>query len=293
LHGDFGLIDAKIEYMTSPCFRFVYEISRPLLTADEAMRMKGPLKDPTDMILEPGEMVIYVAGYPAIRGTQPLYFKDCELVGMGGFPVRLTSSAIGGGTACPLRANCERTKSFMYRRLTASNWRSYKAKRATVFSSKGIRFIPMCARATFSWRCRSQGIRDYRATGSVLALPYYLAQMAEALHLAGRTSEALEAISEAEALAERFEQRVSLAELHRLRGVFLTTTGADETQIEGSFQEATKIAKEQKSVSLAKRAEATYAEYRRQKGERVRYPRPVSPVADPEISLRNLLCGRI
>ena len=50
-----------------------------------------------------------------------------------------------------------------------------------------------------------QGIRDYRATGSVLSLPTSLAQKAEALHLADRTSEALEAITEAEALVERFE----------------------------------------------------------------------------------------
>jgi len=47
--------------------------------------------------------------------------------------------------------------------------------------------------------------------------------------------------------------------------VFLTALGADETQIEASFCEALRIAKEQKSVSLEKRAEATYAEYRRQK----------------------------
>jgi len=47
--------------------------------------------------------------------------------------------------------------------------------------------------------------------------------------------------------------------------VFLATLGADETQIEASFCEAIRIAKEQKSVSLEKRAEATYAEYRRQK----------------------------
>ena len=63
------------------------------------------------------------------------------------------------------------------------------------------------------------GIRDYRATGAVLALPYLLAQKAEALCLANRTSEALEAISEAEALVERFEERRWCAELHRLRGV--------------------------------------------------------------------------
>jgi hypothetical protein len=41
--------------------------------------------------------------------------------------------------------------------------------------------------------------------------------------------------------------------------------GADETLIEASFGKAIRIAKEQKSVSLEKRAEATCAEYRRQK----------------------------
>src|SRR6202047_4517421 len=64
-----------------------------------------------------------------------------------------------------------------------------------------------------------QGIRDFRVTGSVLGLPYYLALKAEALHLADRTPEAIEAIIEAEALAERFEQRSVFSLLHRLRGV--------------------------------------------------------------------------
>ena len=93
----------------------------------------------------------------------------------------------------------------------------------------------------------------------------YLARKAEALHLADRTSEALEAINEAEAMVERFEHRYWCAELYRLRGVFLAALGAEEGQIEASFCEAIRIAKEQKSVSLEKRAEATYAEYRRQK----------------------------
>ena len=47
--------------------------------------------------------------------------------------------------------------------------------------------------------------------------------------------------------------------------MLLAAIGDDETQIEASFREAIKIAKEQKSVSVEKRAEATYAEYRRQK----------------------------
>jgi len=78
------------------------------------------------------------------------------------------------------------------------------------------------------------GTRNYRATGALLAMPYYLALKAEALHLADRTSEALEAIREAEAVAERSEGRWWCAEMHRLRGVFLATLGADEAQIQKS-----------------------------------------------------------
>jgi predicted ATPase len=109
------------------------------------------------------------------------------------------------------------------------------------------------------------GLKGTRATGVMLTVPFLLALKAEALHLADRTSEAVGAINEAVTIAERFEQRYFSAKLHRLRGVFLDTLGADETQIEASFHEAIRIAKEQKSVSRERRAEATYAEYRRQK----------------------------
>ena len=108
-------------------------------------------------------------------------------------------------------------------------------------------------------------LRDFQATGVVLGLPGYLSQKAEALHLADRTSEALEAIREAEEFSERSGERRWCAELHRLRGICLAAISADETQIEASFCEAISTAKEQKSVSLEKRAETTYAEYRRQK----------------------------
>jgi hypothetical protein len=99
----------------------------------------------------------------------------------------------------------------------------------------------------------------------IVTVPLWLALKAEALHLAYRTSEALEVIREAEALGERSEERWWHAELYRLRGVFLAAVRADENQIEASFCQAIKIAREQKSVSLEKRAEGTYAEYRTQK----------------------------
>ena len=115
----------------------------------------------------------------------------------------------------------------------------------------------------FAWI--EQGIKDLRASGLTWDTPSLIALKAEALYLADRTSEALEVIREAEAMAERSEERFWCAELHRLHGVFLAAMGADEIQIEASFCEAIRIAKEQKSISLATRAEASYAEYRRQK----------------------------
>jgi predicted ATPase len=104
------------------------------------------------------------------------------------------------------------------------------------------------------------GIEDYQATGSALHLPLFLALKAEALNVADRPAEALEAITEAEVLAERIQGRWWSAEMHRLRAVFLATLGADRNQIEASFREAIRIAKEQKSVSLEKRAEVSCAE---------------------------------
>jgi predicted ATPase len=113
--------------------------------------------------------------------------------------------------------------------------------------------------------CIEDGIRDYQATGAILRLPFFLALKAEALQLANRTPEALQAIQEAEAVSERFENRYWSAELLRLRGLFLATIGADDNLIEVSLSAAMRTAKEQKSISLATRAEGTYAEYRRQK----------------------------
>jgi predicted ATPase len=109
------------------------------------------------------------------------------------------------------------------------------------------------------------GIKDFRTIGGLRGLPFFLALKAEALQLADRTFEALEGITEAEALVERSEERLWRADLHRLRGVLLAALGAEEAHIEASFGEAIKTAKEQKSISLQKRAEATYAEYQRQK----------------------------
>jgi adenylate cyclase len=110
------------------------------------------------------------------------------------------------------------------------------------------------------------GMRALRATGGMRGVPYWLALKAEALHRVDRTPEALETIQEAEALAESSDEGWWRAELHRLRGVFLAAVGADGAQVEAAFGEAIRTAQQQKSISLLKRAEASYAEYRRSIG---------------------------
>ena len=144
----------------------------------------------------------------------------------------------------PIAVNKPSTGLLRFRRADAGHHTCGRARSASGNTAEGISWI-------------EDGINDYRVTGSVLTLPLLLTLKAEALHLVDRTSEAIEAIKETEALVERFQRRVWCVELHRLRGVFLATIDADETQIEASFCAAIGTAKRQKSTSLAKRAEAS------------------------------------
>jgi type IV secretion system protein VirD4 len=70
----------RISAMHGQVSRAMQEVQRPLLTMDESMRMPGPKKDGNGLIQEPGDMVIYCAGFPAIYGQQPLYFQDPEFL---------------------------------------------------------------------------------------------------------------------------------------------------------------------------------------------------------------------
>lgn len=52
------------------------EVQRPLLTTDEVLRLPGPQKTDDGLsIKRAGDMVIYVAGFPAIYGKQILYYQ--------------------------------------------------------------------------------------------------------------------------------------------------------------------------------------------------------------------------
>jgi hypothetical protein len=94
----------------------------------------------------------------------------------------------------------------VYWRAPAEIFRGW-ARSASGYTAKGLAWI-------------EEGTEDWRPTGAILAVPYYLALKAEALYLTHPTSEALEAICEAEALAERYEMGVHCSQLDRLRAPY-------------------------------------------------------------------------
>src|ERR1700743_3240740 len=60
----------------------VDHIERPLMTPDEIMRLRPPRKEgsgDSEIITEPGDMLIFVSGHFPILGMQMLYFADPEL----------------------------------------------------------------------------------------------------------------------------------------------------------------------------------------------------------------------
>jgi len=79
--------------------RTTQEVQRPLLTPDECLRMPGPQKDANGQITEAGDMVVYVAGFPAIYGRQPLYFQDATFIARAAVPEPAVSDKLRQMTA--------------------------------------------------------------------------------------------------------------------------------------------------------------------------------------------------
>lgn len=67
---------------------------RPLLTPDEVMNMSGPIKNKAGDIVEPGEMIVKVAGAWPIRGVQPLYFMDDTFLARAKIPAPTKSDRL-------------------------------------------------------------------------------------------------------------------------------------------------------------------------------------------------------
>jgi type IV secretion system protein VirD4 len=62
------------------------DTQRPLLTADEVMRLPGPRKNDSGEIITPGNLLVFVSGQAPIYGVQPLYFRDPTFAARASLP---------------------------------------------------------------------------------------------------------------------------------------------------------------------------------------------------------------
>jgi type IV secretion system protein VirD4 len=81
--------------------RAFHEVSRPLITPDEAMRLKAPKKNGGDEIIEPGEVIVLTAGHAPIKGIQSLYFRDPVFLERAKISPPVTDTLTRNGTTKP------------------------------------------------------------------------------------------------------------------------------------------------------------------------------------------------
>jgi len=114
---------------------------------------------------------------------------------------------------------------------------------------------------------QTEALAAYRATGTLLNLPAWLTRLADAYMKAGRVKEGLKQLDEATDLVEATQERISEAEVHRLRGDLLNTIG-DRAAAELSYHQALAVAKRQSAKLFELRAATSLARLWRDQGKR-------------------------
>jgi class 3 adenylate cyclase/tetratricopeptide (TPR) repeat protein len=104
-----------------------------------------------------------------------------------------------------------------------------------------------------------KGLEAYRATGSGMALPYYQSIQGDAYTQAGRFGDAVRALDEGLALAEKNDDRSQEAELHRLKGELLLAEANDQAAAERCFRTAIETSRRQQSRAWELRATMSLA----------------------------------
>jgi class 3 adenylate cyclase/predicted ATPase len=113
-----------------------------------------------------------------------------------------------------------------------------------------------------------KGLTAFRATGAGVRVPYYLGILGDAYTQAGRFEDALQALNEGLAVAEKNDDRFHEAELHRLKGELLLLWRGDEAAAEGAFRTALETARRQQSKAWELRATLSLARLRERQGRR-------------------------
>jgi predicted ATPase len=112
-----------------------------------------------------------------------------------------------------------------------------------------------------------QGLAAYRATGSALLQPYFLALLSEAHQHAGQAEAGLTVLAEALRLVDHTGERWYQAELYRLKGELLLDLATESyTEAALCMQQALALARQQQATSLELRAAMSLAHLWQQQG---------------------------
>jgi len=112
-----------------------------------------------------------------------------------------------------------------------------------------------------------EGLAALRATRFELWRTPFLCLLAEAYVETGRLDDGFSALAEAQAVADKNEEREHEAEIHRLKGeLLLRRDESDAAEAQGCFQLAIKVARKQSAKSLELRATTSLARLLRDTG---------------------------
>jgi serine/threonine protein kinase/tetratricopeptide (TPR) repeat protein len=111
-----------------------------------------------------------------------------------------------------------------------------------------------------------RGQQAFLSTGAELWQPWFRFLLAESYQKAGQPHEALAEVNEALTAVEKNEERSAEADLYRLRGELLLTTGAAATEAESCFHKAIEVTQNQSAKSLELRATTSLARLWRRQG---------------------------
>ena len=112
-----------------------------------------------------------------------------------------------------------------------------------------------------------KGLDNYRATGAVLVIPFFLMTLAEVYGMAAQADEGLKRLAEVANIVEATQERWADAEMHRLRGT-LSLSMHQRAAAEDSFHQALAVARRQSAKFWELRAALDLARLWRDRGKR-------------------------
>jgi predicted ATPase len=124
-----------------------------------------------------------------------------------------------------------------------------------------------------------QGLAAIRATGQVVALSAWLAELAKAYGKSGQAEEGLRLLAEALAHVDHTGERHEEAEVYRLKGELLLQQAVpDVSQAEACFQQALAVSRRQQARSWELRTAMSLARLWQQQGKRTAAHDLLTPV---------------